>query len=52
MELEYKVLKEILAEQKRTNELLAQLIEKGANKDGRTITKSSDVPKSKGTVQR
>lgn len=52
MELECKVLKEILAEQKKTNELLEKLILRGENNNGRTITKQSDVPKSKGTVQR
>lgn len=55
MELEYKILKEILSEQKKTNELLAEqneLIRKGGVKDGRTITKQSDVSKSEGTVRR
>lgn len=52
MELEYKVLKEILVEQKKTNELLERLINKGDNDNGRSTTGKSDVSESEGTVRR
>jgi len=52
MELEYKVLKEILEQQKKTNVLLEQLINKGDSEDGRTTAGARNVSESEGTIRR